>query len=270
MTGAVKTFSSKVFVMDSTERNRAVQSVDRALDLLEALAGAEAPVGVTELARQVGLPQGTTHRLLLSLAGRGFVRRDRDRRYAVGLRAMALGSSAYRQFERVAHDYLAALVALSGETANLAVLEGTAMTYVAQAPSPHRLRIFAEVGRRVPLHSTAVGKAVLAQLPREEALALLDRTELTATTPLTLTTPEALGDELDQVARRGYALDEQEQELGVRCVAVALPEVGGLYAAVSISGPAERFTPERAAEVAARVPAVLAPLAEELATPTDG
>lgn len=249
---------------ETAERGRLVQSVDRALALLEALAAAPTSLGVTELARQVGLPQGTTHRLLLSLLERGYVRRDRHRRYAVGLAAMALGNSAYREFETSSTRYLAELVALSGETANLAVLDGTHMRYVAQSPSPHSLRIFAEVGRRVPLHSTAVGKAVLAAMAPAAAERLVPLLPLAPTSPHTITTREALLAELRRVREAGFAFDEQEQEEGVRCVGVALPEVGGLWSAVSVSGPTERFTVEQATEVARKVPQVIAPLATEL------
>lgn len=238
-------------------RTKGVQSVDRALDVLEALVVAEGAVGVTDVARRVGLPQGTTHRLLLALADRGYVRREADRKYAVGLAAMRLGDAAYRGLGVLARDHLRSLVELTGETANLAVLEGSAMMYAAQSPSPHTLRIFAEVGRRVPVHSTAVGKATLAAMPEPEAQALIAALDLVASTPHTRADRTSLLTELERVRADGFAIDEEEQELGVRCVAVALPTVAGLRAAVSVSGPAERFTVARAREVGGQMPSVL-------------
>jgi IclR family transcriptional regulator, acetate operon repressor len=219
-----------------------VQSVDRALGVLETLAEAVAPVGVGEVADLTGLPQGTVHRLLQTLQQRGYVRRDRSRKYSLGTGAIRLADAAQRALARSARPHLAELVQLSGETANLAVLEGDDVVYVAQISSPHTLRMFAEVGRHVPPHSTAVGKVLLAALPREQALAVLRRTGLAPRTPATITDLDAFAAELDRVAEQGWAADEEEQETGVRCVAV--PVAGGpgpVVAALSLSGPADRF-----------------------------
>jgi IclR family acetate operon transcriptional repressor len=248
-------------------RTQGVQSVDRALDVLETLSAGQGALGVTEIARRVGLPQGTTHRLLLALTARGYVRRESDRRYAVGLSAMRLGDAAYRELGAIAREHLVALVALAGETANLAVLEGEAMMYVAQSPSPHTLRIFAEVGRRVPVHSTAVGKATLAAMPPGEAARLIDVLDLVGSTPRTASTRDLLLAAVERVREDGYAIDDEEQELGVRCVAVALPAISGLRVAVSVSGPSERFSRSRAREVGARMPQVIAGLADAYGAP---
>jgi IclR family transcriptional regulator, acetate operon repressor len=219
----------------------AVQSVDRALTLLEVLAGADAPMGVRELAERTGLAQGTAHRLLRGLQLRGYVRHDASRKYSVGTAALRLGDAAQRSLARGARPYLAELVEASGETANLAVLEGDAVVYVAQVPSPHTLRMFAEVGRHVPPHSTAVGKVLLAALPRDRALGILRRTGLPRRTPATITDVETFTTELDAVRERGWAADDEEQEAGVRCLAVPLGSAGQVLGAVSLSGPAERF-----------------------------
>ena len=136
-------------------------------------------------------------------------------------RAIRLADAAQRALARSARPHLAELVRLSGETANLAVLEGDDVVYVAQISSPHTLRMFAEVGRHVPPHSTAVGKVLLAALPREHALAVLRRTGLAAAHPGHHHRPRhAFAAELDRVAAQGWAADEEEQEIGVRCVAV--------------------------------------------------
>jgi IclR family acetate operon transcriptional repressor len=160
----------------------------------------------------------------------------------VGTAALRLGDAAQRSLARSAQPYLAELVELSGETANLAVLEGDDVVYVAQVSSPHTLRMFAEVGRHVPPHSTAVGKVLLAAMPRERALSLLRRTGLPRRTPATVTDLDAMAAELDAVLRQGWAADEGEQESGVRCVAVPVGSGDQVLAAVSLSGPAERFT----------------------------
>ena len=242
------------------ERPRGVQSVDRALDIVELLA-AGSPLGVTEIARGVGLSPATAHRLVAGLASRGWVRQDADRRYAVGPAALRVGDASYRALGAAAAPALREAVRQTGETANLAVLEGGVMVYVAQSPSPHTLRIFAEVGRRVPLHSTAVGKVALAARPRDTWAELLARSPLEARTPQTLTTVEELTSELLTVRDQGFALDDEEQELGVRCVAVPVP-VAALEVALSVSGPTERLTRERAREVVPALRRVATTLAD--------
>lgn len=219
-----------------------VQSVDRALDLLEALAAAEVPLGVGELARELDLPQGTTHRLLRSLEQRGYVHQGVSRKYLIGTAALRLGDAAQRSLARSARPYLAELVELSGESANLAVLEGQDVVYVAQSPSPHSLRMFAEVGRHVSPHSTAVGKVLLAALPRERAVSVLRRAGLPRHTEHTITDLDAFLAELELTRKRGWGVDESEQEVGVRCVAVPVHQRGVVVAAVSLSGPTGRFT----------------------------
>jgi IclR family acetate operon transcriptional repressor len=250
---------------DDPVRGGTVQSVERALEVLEALAAAGGAIGVTEVARRVGLPQGTTHRLLLTLAARGYARREADRKYAVGVAALQLGGAAYQELTTVAEQHLPLLVKLSGETSNLALLEGDQMVYVAQSPSPHTLRIFAEVGRRVPVHSTSVGKAVLAAMPPDRARAVMAGLRLDACTPRTASTLPELEARVEQAREDGFAVDDEEQELGVRCVGVALPRVRGLHVAASVSGPSDRFTLERAREVGVRLPRAVAGLAAALA-----
>lgn len=218
-----------------------VQSVDRALALMEVLARADAPIGVGELAERTGLAQGTAHRLLRGLQMRGYVRHDAARKYSVGTAALRLGDAAQHSLAHSAQPYLAELVAASGETANLAVLEGDDVVYLAHVPSPHTLRMFAEVGRHVPPHSTAVGKVLLAAMPRERALNLLRRTGLPRRTASTITDLDVLSTELDAVRLDGWATDEEEQECGVRCIAVPVGSGDHVPAALSLSGPAERF-----------------------------
>lgn len=218
-----------------------VQSLDRALDILEELADADRALGVGELAERTGLPQGTVHRLLQSLQVRGYVRRSPTRKYALGTGSLRLGDAAQRALVRSARPVLAGLVGLTGETANMAVLEGDDVVYVAQVSSPHTLRMFAEVGRHVPPHSTAVGKVLLAAMPVDRTVALIRRTGLPSRTPTTITEEHAFLTELALVRERGWAVDEQEQETGVRCVAVPVGDAGRTLAALSVSGPADRF-----------------------------
>jgi IclR family acetate operon transcriptional repressor len=215
--------------------------VERALDVLEALAEHGGEAGLSEIAARTGLPYGTIHRLLQTLLARGYVRQESDRRYALGGGLVRLGGIAESMVGAWAQPYLTRMVELSGETANLAVLEGDFVVYVAQVPSPRRLRMFAEVGRRVLPHSTAVGKVLLAGRPASDAVAVFERTGMPRRTPNTITDVSAMLAELGTVRSRGYAMDLGEEELGVHCLAV--PVWGGdrVVAAMSVSGPAERI-----------------------------
>jgi IclR family acetate operon transcriptional repressor len=237
-----------------------VQSLERAFDLLERMADAGGEVGLSELSAGSGLPLPTIHRLMRTLLDCGYVRQQPNRRYALGPRLIRLGESASRLLGTWARPYLAELVDATGETANMALLDGDEVVYVAQVPSRHSMRMFTEVGRRVLPHSTGVGKALLAQLPDEQVRALLGRTGMPAATEHTLTDPDAFLTALERVRAQGYAVDDNEQEAGVRCLAVSVPGAP-TAAAISISGPAGRVTE---AATAAIVP-VLRDVAGQLA-----
>src|SRR5258708_6084386 len=221
----------------------AVRSLERAFELLEHLADAGGEMALSELAEASGLPMPTIYRLMRTLVNRGYVRQEPSKRYALGPRLIRLGDGASRLLGSWARPVLAELVNKVGETANMAVLEGDEVVYVAQGPSRRSMRMFTEVGRRVQPHCTGVGKALLAQLPTEAARAIVDRTGMEAHTPRTFTDPEALLAELVKIRKQGYALDDEEQELGVRCVAVPLTGAP-TPAALSVSGPSGRMTPE--------------------------
>ncbi|WP_326687173.1 MULTISPECIES: IclR family transcriptional regulator [unclassified Streptomyces] len=218
-----------------------VQSLERAFDLLERMADAGGEVGLSELSSASGLPLPTIHRLMRTLVSCGYVRQQPNRRYALGPRLIRLGESAARLLGTWARPYLARLVEETGETSNMALLDGDEVVYVAQVPSRHSMRMFTEVGRRVLPHSTGVGKALLSHTPDEQVRALLARTGMPAATEKTITTPEGFLDALAQVRESGYATDDNEQEIGVRCIAVSVPD-SPTAAAISISGPAGRVT----------------------------
>lgn len=240
-----------------------VQSLDRALQLLEHLADAGGSLRLADLETATGLPLPTIHRLIRSLVHNGYVRQEPSRRYALGPRLIRLGETASRALGSWAVPHLSELVAQIGETANMAVLEGDAVVYVAQVPSAHSMRMFTEVGRRVPAHCTGVGKALLSQLRDDEVLALLRRTGMSRQTARTHTDPTALLSELVEVREQGWAVDDAEQEVGVRCVAVPLRGAPAL-AAVSVSGPSGRITAGRVTEIAPLLQAAAARLCDDL------
>jgi IclR family transcriptional regulator, acetate operon repressor len=240
-----------------------VQSLERAFLLLELMAEDGGEVALSRLAVESGLPLSTIHRLVRTLVARGYVRQLPSRRYVLGPRLIHLGESSSRTLGTWARPHLGSLVDATGETANLAMLDGDRVVYVAQVPSRHSMRMFTEVGRRVHLHCTGVGKALLSQLPTATARELLVRGGMPRLTPLTVTDPDEMLARLAQIAAQGYALDDGEQETGVRCVAV--PVLGGpLMTAISVSGPEGRVPMETVPEIVAQLQETAAALAAEL------
>lgn len=221
--------------------NGSVQSVDRALDLLEILAGKEDELGLSELSQRTGLAVGTIHRLLRTLVDRGYVSRGANRKYGLGPAVLRFAEPAGRQLGFWARPYLSQLAEVTGESANLAVLDGDRVVYLAQAQSHHRMRMFTEVGRRASTHSTAVGKVMLADLPEEQVRQMLGRVGLPSRTPNTITELPLLMEELAIVGKQGYAVDNAEEEPGVCCVAVPVHGPKGVQAAISVSAPAGRL-----------------------------
>ena len=245
-----------------------MQSVERALELFGAVVRADGTVGISELSSMSGLAVGTVHRLLGTLAARGYVRQDPEsRRYAVGYAAFDLASRIRRQSGLLpqAEPYLRELVDLTGESANMAILDGDAAMYVAHVPSPRTVRMFTEAGNRSPLHASGTGKVLLANLPDDRRESLLVGLSLGRHTPRTIVDADALRVELVGVRRAGFALDNGEFEEGVSCIAVPVRDgSGGVVAAVSVSGPASRLTRARAESLAPRIREVAAALSGAL------
>jgi IclR family acetate operon transcriptional repressor len=222
-------------------RTGSVQSIERAFGLLETMADAGGMMGLSQLATASGLPLPTIHRLVRTLVDLGYLRQEPSRQYVLGPKLIRLGESSSHMLSVWARPHLARLVDELGESANMAMLDGDQVVYLAQVPSRHSMRMFTEVGRRVLPHCTAVGKAILAQLPESEVRDLLHRTGMPQHTDNTITTPDAFTTQLRKAEEHGYATDEGEQEVGVRCVAVAVPDAPSRLA-MSISGPAGRMT----------------------------
>ncbi len=221
-----------------------VQSLERAFTILETLADAGGVTGLSQLAADAELPLPTIHRLVRTLVDLGYVRQEASRQYSLGPRLIRLGEMTSKMLGTWARPYLAAVVEQLGESVNLAMLDGDEVVYVGQVQgSRNSMRMFTEVGRRTLPHATAVGKAMLTQEPDAEVRELLKRTGMPRHTEHTLTTPDAFVAAVAEARRLGYALDDGEQELGVRCVAVPVLDAPRLLA-LSASGPAPRMTDE--------------------------
>jgi IclR family transcriptional regulator, acetate operon repressor len=241
-----------------------VRAVQRALDVLDALA--EAPDGRTlaELAEEADLPKSSIFRYLATLEARGYVERDGERgRFRVGRRLGPLQSRRLELVARAARPHLDALRDRFSETVNLGALDGSRVAYLQIVESPQAMRFAARQGDSDPIHSTSLGKAIASQLSREHVLRILESEGMPKLTLRTITDPEALLAELEEVRRRGFASDNGENEEGGRCVAVPLP-LAGVRAAISVSAPAFRFSLEHVEPVAAALIRTAQSVAHEL------
>ena len=218
-----------------------MQSIERVFSLLEAMADQGGMASLSELSASSGLPLPTIHRLVRTLVDLGYLRQEPSRQYVLAPKLIRLGEASATMLNVWARPHLARLVDELGESANLAMLDGDQIVYVAQVPSRHSMRMFTEVGRRVLPHCTAVGKALLSNMPPEQVRDILHRTGMPQYTENTITDSKKFMGALEQIAAQGYSIDEGEQEVGVRCVAVALPGTPSRLA-ISVSGPATRMT----------------------------
>ena len=224
-----------------------IQTLDRALMILEALSRAEKPRTLSEIAGEVGLDRSTVYRFLGAMELRDMVQQDDSNRYKLGLKLVEIGYAALEEMDLrlVARPILQELVHSCNETANLSVLVGTEVMYLDQVESSNMIKMFARIGSRAPAYATGAGKALLAFLPPSELDELLERINFRQYTNRTITGPELLRSSLSQIRLQGYALDFGELEEGVNCVAVPVFDWRGYpAAAISMSGPSSRVTEE--------------------------
>jgi len=230
-------------------RNYHVQVLDRTVGILQVLADARSNLGPAEIAERLSLHKSTIHRLLTALERHGYIRKQAGNgKYGLGLKLFELGSRAVAGLDlrESAQPILERLVSETGETAHLCVMDGGHMISVAIAESRRTVRTPATVGRRSPLHCTAVGKAILAFLPERAVLALVKQHPLRKYTSRTLVSRAALGAELARIRGRGYAIDDEEVEDGLRCVGAPIRNYSGaVIASMSIAGPSFRLTRSR-------------------------
>jgi len=234
---------------EKANRHRLIQSLQRAMSMLDYAATQPTGVSLSQVAGHTKLHPSTTHRILATLAAGGYVSRDpATRMYRLGPSLIGLGEASRAQAGATPQirTILGRLAEESGELANFAALDGLMAVYVAQAqPGPGPVTIFTRMGTRVPLHCTGVGKAMLAFLPDIYSKALIDA-GLKRHTESTIVKPLQLDLELRRIRQDGYAIDNEEYEVGVRCVASPLRNrAGAVIGAISVSGPSTRMSSER-------------------------
>lgn len=223
-----------------------VESVRRALRVLGAFSLDRPEVGISEIGEELGMHKSTVHRLLATLEVEGFVRSTDQGRYVLGWRVLELGAavSAGGEIREKILDTLSHVVRSTGETAHLAVLDGGEVLYVEKVESERTLRMPSSVGRRLPAHVTALGKVLLSGLEESARLKLIYGRELAPLTDRSIVDPDELRKAVAQAGERGYAIDDQEIDDGLICIAAPVTEPGGeISAAISISGPVSRVEP---------------------------
>ncbi|MBM7623917.1 IclR family transcriptional regulator [Sporohalobacter salinus] len=229
-------------------KKKVVQSVDRALIILEALANKGSPMTLSSLAEKIDLNISTVHRLLNTLRVRGFIEQEEDNgKYYLGLKTFEIGNAAKKNIDliTISKPYLQDLVDQCNETANLAILDKGQVVYVDQVASTNMVKMFAQIGSRGPAYCTGTGKALIAYEDPKRWADLFAEMEFQKFTDNTKVTPEILEKELKEIRQHGYAVDRGEMEEGVRCVAAPIKNhEGDVIAAVSVSGPSIRMTEE--------------------------
>jgi len=231
-----------------------VQSIDRAFEILETLAVEREGLGVTEIGKRVGLHKSTVHRILNTMAERGYIEQNQETgAYRLGLKFIELCSLYLNNVElkTEAQPYLRNLSALTGQPVHLATLVDKEAVYIDKIEHYSSIRMYSAIGKRIPLHCTAVGKVLLSDKSPGYIRKLLGEDELTAYTPKTLTDLEQLLEEINRVKKLGWARDDEEHEVGIRCIAAPIYDYRRqIIAAVSTSGNKNIISPDRDEEIA--------------------
>ncbi len=221
-----------------------LSTVRNAARLLKVFRSREADLGVSELARRLGLGKSTVHRMLTTLVAEGLIEQNpRTGGYRLGIVMFELGQAVrvHMDLHAAVGQVLSELRAQTGESSQVGVLDGHEVVYVDRLESAHSLRLFTETGRRVPVHCTSSGKVLLAYLPEARRHAVLRAAPLTALTPHTIISREQLAAELARVRHRGWAEAVNEREIGIASIAAPVRDVtGDVVAAISIGVPLAR------------------------------
>lgn len=234
-----------------------IQSVERALKILEYLSGPVSEVGITDIASYMGLSKSTVYGLVNTLLLEGYLEQNPDnKRYRLGLKLFEMGCIVQERIDirEIARPYLKNLSEHFKMTVHMAVYKDQEVVYIDKMDAPDTRIVYSQVGKRAPMYCTGIGKAVLAELNPDDAAWILDGQELEALTPNTMTEKEKVLESLEEIRKKGYSTDNEEVELGLKCVAAAIHDYQGKpVAAISISSSAVKMTDEKLEEAALQV-----------------
>ena len=239
----------------------ALRAVDRVCDLLDILANSQEPVTLTTVAEKSKLPKSSAFRYLAVLEERGYVSRDEPNGlFELGPAFRPQNTRALENLTQFGRPVIDSLRDDLLETTNIGVLDGTSIVYLAVAESPHRMRVASRVGERGFIHSTALGKAICSQLPESKVQSILTAAGMPTITPHTIPDQAAYFRELQSVREKGYAVDDAEDQLAGRCVAVVIPGLE-VPAGISVSAPSARLSVDSVDDVAKALTAAAAEIA---------
>nr|WP_206762424.1 IclR family transcriptional regulator [Cytobacillus firmus] len=231
------------------ERENMVKSVSRALDIITLISLKKNGLGVTEIANQIDINKSSVYRILSTLVQYGYIEQDTETgKYKLGYKFLEISSKLLESIDlrAEARPFLQELENETNEVIHLVVYDQGEVVYIEKLEGNETLRMHSKVGKRAPMHCTSVGKAILAHLPSSIVSDILERKGMPVHTDKTITDKEEFMKELGQVRQKGYALDLEENEYGITCVAVPIfDHLGKVIAAVSISGPTMRMTDDR-------------------------
>ena len=238
---------------NDTSQSTLIQSLDRAMGVLKIVASGSG-MSLTEIAEASGQSASTAYRILITLQKRRIVEFDETRQlWHVGLEAFRIGSAFLGRTSIVeqSRPVMQRIMTTTGETANLAIVDGSDVVFVSQVETHDPIRAFFPPGTRGPAHASGIGKALLACFPQDQVEDILDH-EMTAFTDKTITDKDALLAELARIRERGWAIDDGERTQGMRCIAAPIfNPFGEAVAGVSLSGPSIRVTPDHDEEFGA-------------------
>ncbi len=227
-----------------------VKSADRVMAVLD-LVAERGSLGFSEIAERLGLPKSSAHSLLHTMQARGYLAFDSgSRSYRLGVHIWELAQS-FREIDdlrTLMQPLMDRVVERTGETVQLATLDGVSAVYLGLSESPHPMKLTSRVGARLPAHTSAIGKTLLASLDSEEAKRRLERATLVGLTDHTISSVPELLEEFERIRRQGYGIDDEEFAIGLRCIAMALRDLDGRpVAAISVSMPTPRYNRSAAA-----------------------
>jgi IclR family transcriptional regulator, KDG regulon repressor len=243
--------------MATSKSNSSVQSVERALIILDVLKENPNGLGITEIAKRLDVAKSSAHRLTTTLCSFGFVRKNIESdKYLLGLKVVELGEAVLESLDlrTVASPFLQELVNELGETVHLVILENSEIVYIDKIESPKTIRMYSRIGKRAPVHCTGVGKAMMAFLHEEEINQIIINRGLKRYTEYTHTTKGELLKNLEEIRNSGYSIDEQEHELGIRCVAAPVfDHKNKVIAGISVAAPINRLDTTMIDKYAAKI-----------------
>jgi len=256
-----------------SKQQKRIGSLQRAIDIVDLFDQNRREMGVTEIARALDMPKSTVAGLVFTLEQNRYLSKNPEsRKYSLGYKLVERAGVFLGQMDlrRIAEPVLKTLRDTANESVNLAIRDGNHVTYIARMQGNNMLRMRSEIGKREWVHSTALGKVILADLPEAELSEFVKGYEFLRTTPKSITDPKKFIQELSLTKRRGYAIDDEENEIGGRCVAAVIRNYSGeAVAAMSLSVPIQRFPDERIDEYGRMVQHAAEMVSKNIGAPND-